>query len=37
MARLQLNEHEFEQTLGDRGQCSMVCCILQDHKESDTT
>ena len=34
----QLNEHEFEQTLGDsEGQESLVCCSPWGHKESDTT
>ena len=34
----QLNEHEFEQTAGDReGQGSLVCCGPWYHKESDTT
>ena len=33
-----LNEHEFEQTLGDdEGQGSLVCCIPWGHKESDMT
>ena len=34
----QLNEHEFEQTLGvGDGQGSLVCCSSWGHKESDTT
>ena len=33
----QLNEHEFEQTAGDRGQGSLVCCSPWCCKESDTT
>ena len=34
----QLNEHEFEQTLGDgEGQRSLVCCSPWGHKESDMT
>ena len=34
----QLNEHEFEQTLGDsEGQGSLVCCSAWGCKESDTT
>ena len=33
-----LNEHEFEQTLGDsKEQGGLVCCSLWDHKESDIT
>ena len=33
-----LNEHEFEQTLGDgEGQGSLVCCSPWGCKESDTT
>ena len=33
-----LNEHEFEQTLGEgEGQGSLVCCSLQGHKKLDTT
>ena len=33
-----LNEHEFEQTLGDgEGQGSLACCSPWGHKESDTT
>ena len=32
-----LNGHEFEQTLGDRGQGSLVCCSSWDCKESDMT
>ena len=33
-----LNEHEFEQTLGDNEeQAGLVCCSLWDHKESDIT
>ena len=32
-----LNEHEFDQTLGDsEGQGSLVFCSLWGHKESDT-
>ena len=35
---LQLNGHEFEQTLGDNeGQGSLACCSALDPKESDTT
>ena len=35
---LPLNEHEFEQTLGNSGgQRSLVCCSLWGHKELDTT
>ena len=34
----QLNEHEFEQTLGDsEGQGSLVCCSPWGHKELDMT
>ena len=34
----QLNEHEFEQTLGDSGgQRSLACCNLWSHKEWDMT
>ena len=34
----QLNEHEFEQTLGDsKGQGNLVCCSPWGHKESDMT
>ena len=34
----QLNEHESEQTLGDReGQGSLVCCSPWGRRESDTT
>ena len=34
----QLDEHEFEQTLGDgEGQRSLVCCSRRGCKESDTT
>ena len=34
----QLNEHEFEQTLGDgEGQRRLECCSPWGHKESDTT
>ena len=34
----QLNEHEFEQTLGDSvEQGSLVCCSPWDRKESDMT
>ena len=34
----QLNEHEFEQTLGDsEGQESLVCCSPWGHIELDTT
>ena len=29
--------HEFEQTLGDSEQGSLVCCSSWGHKESDTT
>jgi len=29
--------HEFEQTLGDDGQGSLVCCSSWDPKESDKT
>ena len=33
-----LNEHEFEQTLGDgEGQESLACCITWGRKELDTT
>ena len=33
-----LNEHEFEQNLGDsEGQGSLVCCSPSGHKESDVT
>ena len=33
-----LNEHEFEQTLGDsEGERSLACCIPWDRRESDTT
>ena len=33
-----LNEHEFEQTLGDgEGQESLACCSPWGCKESDTT
>ena len=33
-----LNEHEFEQTLGDaEGQGSLVCCSPWSHKQLDTT
>ena len=33
-----LNEHKFEQTLGDSdGQEVLVCCSPWDHKELDTT
>ena len=33
-----LNEHEFEQSLGDgEGQGSLACCSPWGHKESDTT
>ena len=33
-----LNEHEFEQTLGDgEGQGSLVCCSPWGHKELDAT
>ena len=33
-----LNEHEFEQALGDgEGQGSLACCSPQGRKESDTT
>ena len=31
----QLNEHEFEQILGDNGgHRNLVCCSSEDHKES---
>ena len=34
----QLNEHEFEQILGDsEGQGSLVCCSTLGHKDLDTT
>ena len=34
----QLNEREFEQTLGDsEGQESLVCCSSWGHEESDRT
>ena len=34
----QLNNHEFEQVLGDgEGQGWMACCSPWDHKDSDTT
>ena len=34
----QVNEHEFEQILGDReGQGSLACCSSWGHKESDGT
>ena len=34
----QLNEHEFEQTLGDsEGQGSLACCSPWGHKELDMT
>ena len=33
----QLNEHEFEQILGDEGQGSLGCCSPWGHKESDMT
>ena len=34
----QINEHEFEQTLGDsEGQGSLACTCPWGHKESDTT
>ena len=34
----QLDEQEFEQTLGDsEGQGSLACCRPWGHKESDTT
>ena len=33
----QLNEHEFEQILGDsEGQGSLVCCSTWGHKDLDT-
>ena len=32
-----LNGHEFEQTPGDEGQGSLVCCSPWGHKESDMT
>ena len=32
------NDHEFEQTLGDKeGQGSLECCSPWGHRESDTT
>ena len=31
----QHNGHEFEQTLGDRGQAGLVCCSPWGHKGSD--
>ena len=34
----QLNENEFEQTLGDsEGEGGLVCCSPQGHKELDMT
>ena len=33
----QLNGLESEQTPGDEGQGSLVCCSLWDHKESNMT
>ena len=34
----QLNEYEFEQTLGDsEGQASLACCIPWGHKKLDMT
>ena len=34
----QLNDHEFEQSMGDsEGQGSLVCCNPWGHKESDMT
>ena len=33
----QLNGHEFEQTLGDDGQGSLVCCTPRSRKELDMT
>ena len=34
----QLNEHEYEQTLGNsEGQERLACCNSWGHKESDTT
>ena len=34
----QLNEHKFEQTLGDyEGQGSLACCSSWGHEESDMT
>ena len=34
----QLNEHEFDQALGDgEGQGSLACCTPWGHKESDAT
>ena len=34
----QINQHEFEQVLGDNeGQGSLACCSPWGHKESDTT
>ena len=36
--RHRLNEHDFEQTLGDsEGQGSLLCCSSWGHKESDMT
>ena len=32
-----LNGHEFEQTLADGGQRSLVCCSPRGRKESDMT
>ena len=32
-----LDGHEFEQTAGDDGQGSLLCCSPWAHKESDTT
>ena len=32
-----LNGHEFEQTRGDSGQGSLVCCSPRDCKELDAT
>ena len=31
------HEHEFEQTLGDSGQGSLMCCSPWGHKELDMT
>ena len=33
----QLNGHEFEETPGDSGQGSLVCCSPWGHKESEIT
>ena len=32
-----LNRHEFEQTLGDNGQRSLICCIPWGCKELNMT